>query len=76
MKVAAISYRLSLVPDELQGRVSSASRMIAYGFQPLGATLVSFLLERYNPTLAVAVFAAWLLAFAIAAALNSHLRNA
>jgi MFS family permease len=74
--VAAISYRLSLVPDELQGRVSSASRMIAYGFQPLGATLAGFLLEKYNPTLAVAVFAAWLLTFAIAASLNSHLRNA
>ena len=35
--VVVISYRLSQVPDVLQGRVNSAARMIVFLFQPLGS---------------------------------------
>ncbi len=37
--VIAVTLRQSLTPDRLRGRVSSASRLIAWGAQPFGALL-------------------------------------
>ena len=34
--VCALSYRLALIPDALQGRVNSAFRLTRLGFNPLG----------------------------------------
>lgn len=73
--VVVLSYRLSIIPDELQGRVNSAARLIAFGFQPFGATLAGFLLEKYSSALAIAVFTIWLLVFSVLATLNSHVRG-
>ncbi|MGQ0605093.1 MAG: MFS transporter, partial [Anaerolineales bacterium] len=74
--VVQVSYRLSLIPDELQGRVNSAVRLIAYGFQPLGAILCGFLLERFGSTTTVLVFTAWTVVWGTLAALNRHVREA
>lgn len=42
--VTLVSYRLSLVPDELQGRINSSFRVLTYGSEPLGAAIGGFLL--------------------------------
>ncbi|HEV8191015.1 MAG TPA: MFS transporter [Ktedonobacterales bacterium] len=42
--VAVVTYRFSLVPDELQGRVTSAFRVLTFGAEPLGAALGGVLL--------------------------------
>ena len=47
--VLQFSYRIALIPDELQGRVNSTFRLIAYGLQPLGAALSGVLLDAPAP---------------------------
>ena len=37
--VVAVSLRQTLTPDDLRGRVSGASRLLAWGTQPIGAIL-------------------------------------
>jgi len=36
---------LALIPDQLQGRVNSAFRSLAFGFNPLGAAVSGWLLS-------------------------------
>jgi hypothetical protein len=60
----------------LQGRVNSTFRLIAFGFQPLGAALSGVLIEQLNVYWALGLFAAVLLGLAIMTTLNSHVRNA
>ncbi len=74
--VVVLSYRLALVPDALQGRVNSATRLIVFGFQPLGSALGGVLIERVGPAGAVGLFAAWLVGLAILVGFNSHVRHA
>jgi predicted MFS family arabinose efflux permease len=74
--VAILSYRASLIPDELQGRVNSSVRLIAFGFQPLGSFLAGFIIEHFGVMAAVAAFSACLLALAIAITLNGNIRRA
>jgi MFS family permease len=74
--VAILSYRASLIPDELQGRVNSAVRLIAFGFQPLGSILAGFLIERFGVMSAVATFSACLIGLAIVVTLNRNVREA
>jgi predicted MFS family arabinose efflux permease len=40
--VVSVSYRQSVVPDELQGRVSSAYRFATWGINPVGAAAGGF----------------------------------
>jgi len=42
--VTLVSYRLSLTPDDLQGRVNSAFRFLSYGSEPLGAAVGGLLI--------------------------------
>mgnify|MGYP000455671856 CR=1 FL=1 len=44
--VTQFSHRLTLIPDQLQGRVNSTFRLFAFGFNPLGAALSGLLIER------------------------------
>jgi MFS family permease len=61
------SYRMRSIPDELQGRVSSVFRLIAFGSAPLGLALTGLLLERWGIVVAVLVtFAPQLLVVLIA----------
>jgi predicted MFS family arabinose efflux permease len=74
--VVQFSYRVSLIPDALQGRVNSVFRLLAFGFQPLGAALSGILIERYGVYVAVGFFTVWYLAFAVMTTINSHVRSA
>jgi MFS family permease len=61
------SYRLLRIPDELQGRVSSVFRLIAFGSTPLGLALTGLLLDRWGPVVTVlATFAPQLVVVVIA----------
>lgn len=59
-----------MIPDALQGRVNSGFRLLAFGFNPLGAALCGLLLERLGSTSTTLVFAAVYLAFALLTQLN------
>ena len=74
--VVQFSYRLSLIPDALQGRVNSTFRLLAFGFMPLGAAISGVLLEQFGTVPTVLAFALWYLVFAILTTLNRHVRNA
>jgi len=74
--VVQFSYRLALIPDELQGRVNSTFRLLAFGFNPLGAALSGILLERIGATPTIMLFAFWFLVLAILTTFNTHVRNA
>ena len=70
------SYRISLIPDALQGRVNSDFRLLAFGFQPLGVLLAGVALQAVGPTTSVLAFSAVCLALAIVASLNPYVRHA
>jgi predicted MFS family arabinose efflux permease len=74
--VVQFSYRLSLIPDALQGRVNSVFRLLAFGFQPLGFALAGLLIERAGPATTVLVFFAAMLFLATVTALNPRVRYA
>jgi len=46
--VVQFSYRLALIPDEMQGRVNSVFRLLAFGFMPLGFALTGILLQNFG----------------------------
>ena len=74
--VVQFSYRLALIPDALQGRVNSCFRLLAFGFNPLGAALCGLLLERIGSAYTVLLFAACYAAMAILTQINPRVRNA
>jgi MFS family permease len=65
--VTLVSYRLSISPDHLQGRVNSAFRFLSYGSEPLGVAFVGLLLALLNARLVLALLAAGLALNGIAA---------
>jgi MFS family permease len=74
--VVQFSYRLSLIPDELQGRVNSVFRLLAFGFQPLGWIVTGVLIQviQVIPTILV-LFVVYLI-LAVLTTLNPHVRHA
>jgi MFS family permease len=74
--VVQFSYRLALIPDRLQGRVNSTFRLIAFGFQPLGAALSGILLGWIGPQATLLFFLAFTALFTVVTTINSHVRNA
>lgn len=74
--IVQFSYRLALIPDELQGRVNSSFRLLAFGFQPLGAALSGLLLERIGTTPTVILFGLLFIALALITTFNPHVRSA
>ena len=74
--VVQFSYRLSLIPDALQGRVNSTFRLLAFGFTPLGAAASGLLLEYAGATATVLVFALWYLLLAVLTTFNDNVRKA
>jgi MFS family permease len=69
-------YRLQIIPDELQGRVNSVFRLIAFGFQPLGAALSGVLITAIGAQHTVAAFALVGVGLALATTANANVRNA
>jgi predicted MFS family arabinose efflux permease len=74
--VVQMSYRLALIPDELQGRVNSVFRLIAFAGQPVGLAITGLLLEAFNPLVTALVFMAIQVAMTSLATINPHIRNA
>lgn len=54
--VAQLSYRLALIPDELQGRVNSVFRLVAIGTLPLGQALTGVLIQGVGVLPTILVF--------------------
>lgn len=74
--VVQFSYRIALIPDALQGRVNSSFRLLAFGFNPLGAALCGLMLERIGSTATTLAFATVYLAMALLTQLNGPVRQA
>lgn len=74
--VVQLSYRLPLIPDELQGRVNSSYRWLGFGTQPIGSLLAGFLLQNTGSAVTVAIFSVILLVMAVATTLNRDVRTA
>ena len=74
--VVQFSYRLALIPDELQGRVNSVFRLVVFGGDPIGLALTGILLQTLGVIATVLILTASLLVLAIASTLNPHVRYA
>ncbi len=71
-----ISYRLTLTPDELRGRVNSVARLIANGLSPLGIALAGISLQYLGPQITVLVSGGIQVLLSLAAMTNSAIRRA
>ena len=74
--IVQFSYRLTLIPDELQGRVNSAFRLISYSLRPVGIALTGVLMQSLGSMQTAIIFALILLVLAIIASLNEPIRKA
>ncbi len=74
--IAQFTYRRLLIPDELQGRVNSAFRLIAYSGGPPGLALAGLLLQFYGPSITIAVLSIGVCTIALLITLNPHVRRA
>lgn len=74
--VAQFSYRSALIPDQLQGRVNSVFRLIAFGGQPLGLALTGLLIQGLGVIQTILIFSAVEVLLALSATVNRHVRNA
>jgi MFS family permease len=69
------TYRLSHIPDQLQGRVNGVMRLILFGSQTLGLMLTGFLLQAVGPVLTVMSLFLPQLILAILTTMNAHMRK-
>lgn len=74
--VVLVSYRLAHIPDQLQGRVNSAVRVLTFGTPPLSLALAGVLLQVVDLVTTVATFGGFLLILAVALTLNGNVRTA
>ncbi|HEU0026114.1 MAG TPA: MFS transporter [Ktedonobacterales bacterium] len=74
--VVQFSYRISMIPDELQGRVNSVFRLLAFGFQPFGFALTGLWIEWFGVTSAILFLSASTLLLAILTSVNKHVIDA
>ncbi len=74
--VVQFSYRLAIIPDELQGRVNSVFRLIAFGGQPLGYAVTGLLIQDTGVIQTILVFSAGMILLAVMATINKHVRHA
>jgi MFS family permease len=74
--VVQYSYRLAMIPDNLQGRVNSSFRLVAWGSRPLGAAICGVLLQWVGPGPAGLFFGGIMLVLSMLAFANPHIRNA
>ncbi|MBF6590228.1 MAG: MFS transporter [Ktedonobacterales bacterium] len=69
------TYRLSLIPDALQGRVNSVIRLFFFSLMTAGLALTGVLLERIGPMGTILLFTFGLVALAVVATLNPSIRQ-
>jgi len=71
-----IGYRVSIVPDRLQGRVNSVARSLALVALPLGPVVAGLLLGAFSARATVAFLLLWLLALAVVTTASRTIRGA
>lgn len=74
--VIQFSYRLTLIPDELQGRVNSVFRLVVFAGDPIGLALTGALLQVIGVALTVWLYTVLLTLLALVTVLNRSLRSA
>lgn len=74
--ITQFSYRMALIPDELQGRVNSIYRMIARATPPLGLALTGLLLQHTGALTTIMLLAIFPLAMALLATTSRAIRTA
>lgn len=74
--IVQYTYRITIIPDALQGRVNSVFRLISWGVRPLGFALVGVLLERAGGVTTVLIISGWLALVALVTTFNHHVRSA
>jgi predicted MFS family arabinose efflux permease len=70
------SYRMALIPDALQARVTSAYRLFPSALRPVGLALAGILIQRIGAGPTLYVLGAGLGVLAIVVTLDPHLRHA
>lgn len=68
------SYRIALIPDALQGRVTSAYRLIFSSMGPVGAALAGLLIQWIGAVGELLVMAGGLTVLSVVVMLNPHVR--
>ncbi len=68
------SYRLSVVPDQLQGRVGSIAHLIVFGALTLGPAAVGLCLQRLGVTPTIAILWGGFILFTFLVLSNKQLR--
>ena len=71
-----IGYRTALVPDRLQGRVTSVARTLALLGLPLGPVVAGALLASYSARATIALLLVWLAGLALVATTSRAIRDA
>jgi hypothetical protein len=71
-----IGYRTALVPDRLQGRVTSVARSLALLGLPLGPVVAGALLASFSTRTTVALLLAWFTLLAVVASASRAIREA
>ena len=74
--VVLVSYRLALIPDELQGRVNSVARLIAVGSNAVGMVLTGLLLQSVGPKATIVTCFVWLLVLTLVTTASPKVRHA
>jgi len=74
--VPYFSYRLTLIPDELRGRVISACRIFPSIARPIGIALTGLLLQNLGAIQTTLIGSAGLTIVALIFTLNPHVRRA
>jgi MFS family permease len=73
--VSLMVYQLSVIPEELLGRVQSALGVMASGTIPLGALLGGYMLDSYGTQVTALAVTGTMLLIAIASTLSPALRS-
>ena len=71
-----IGYRTALVPDRLQGRVTSVARSLALLGLPLGPVVAGALLGSFSTRTTVAFLLVWFALLAVIATASRSIREA
>lgn len=74
--VVQFSYRLALIPDDLQGRVNSVFRLISFAGNPLGLLITGLVLQAIGPTSTILATWGCLVVISAVTAVNPHVRKA
>jgi predicted MFS family arabinose efflux permease len=72
--VSVMSARVAATPDDLQGRVSSGSKVITFGVIPLGSLLGGFALDQFGSRTTFICLAAFMLLLALIATVAPSVR--